>query len=217
MNILVLYSWSRTLEKEAEKMWYQTFSVDWTDYEWTDLQIDIEFLQLHNIPWIPDMIWVSTDCTTYSIASCSTHRNKDRSWKTEYAQKCDRTNKHWIKLIKEWRKINPNLLYFIENPRWILRHMDFMQQFPRYTVWYCKYWDDRAKPTDIWTNSDKWVPRPMCRNYKYDKEWRIINRHCHHSSARRGAKTWTQWKKWSYDRSIIPKQLCKEILESMQL
>ena len=124
-------------------------------------------------------------------------------------------NQHWISLIKEWQEVNPNIVFFIENPRGMLRHMDWMQEFNRHTVWYCQYGDDRAKPTDIWTNSKTWVPRPMCKNYKYDKEGNIINRHCHHESARRGAKTGTQGKAGSYERSKIPKELCEEILESI--
>ena len=93
--------------------------------------------------------------------------------------------------------------------------MEWMQEFNRHTVWYCKYGDDRAKPTDIWTNSKEWIPRPMCRNYKYDKEGNIINKHCHHESARRGAKTGTQGKKGSYNRSKIPQELCEEVLKSI--
>jgi hypothetical protein len=93
-----------------------------------------------------------------------------------------------------------------------------MQEFKRHTVWYCKYGDDRAKPTDIWTNSKTWKPRPMCKNYKYNKETgEIIDKHCHHESARRGAKTGTQGKKGSYNRSKIPNELCKEIIESIHL
>ena len=78
----------------------------------------------------------------------------------------------------------------------------------------CKYGDDRAKPTDIWTNSKTWTPREECHNYKYDKEGNIVNRHCHHESARRGAKTGTQGRKDSYNRSKIPYELCMEILQS---
>ena len=100
----------------------------------------------------------------------------------------------------------------------MLRHMEWMQEFKRHTVWYCKYGDDRAKPTDIWTNSDTWKPRPMCKNFKYNKETgEIIDKHCHHESARRGAKTGTQGKKGSYNRSKIPNELCKEIIESTKV
>lgn len=218
MKILVLYSGSRELEKIAQNKWHETFSVDWgEDFPWTDLRIDIEQLKISDIPWVPDMIWVSTDCTTYSIAACSKHRNKDRSPKTEYAKKCDRTNIHWIWLINEWKKLNPNLVYFIENPQGNLKKMYFMQNFPMYLVWYCQYWDERAKPTNIWTNSKTWKPRPVCRNYKYDKEWNIVDKHCHHESARRWARTGTQWRKNSYERSKIPKQLCEEVIDSLEV
>ena len=53
----------------------------------------------------------------------------------------------------------------------------------------------------------------MCRNYKYDKEGNIIDKHCHHESARRGSKTGTQGKKGSYERSKIPLELCNDLLK----
>ena len=44
-------------------------------------------------------------------------------------------------------------LWFIENPRAVLRKMPFMPNGDsRHEVWYCQYGDTRAKPTDIWTN-----------------------------------------------------------------
>lgn len=90
-----------------------------------------------------------------------------------------------------------------------------MQEFKRHTVWYCKYGDSRAKPTDIWTNSKIWIPRKECKNYKYNKDGNIIDKHCNHESARRGSKTGTQGKKDSYNRSKIPKQLCEEIIKTL--
>jgi len=215
MNILELFAGSRSVGNEADKMNHKVFSIDWENYDNIDLVIDIETLKKEQVPFIPDMIWASPDCTTYSIAACSKHRMKDRSPKSKYATQCDRVNQHWIKLIKEWLVINTNLVYFIENPRGILRHMTFMQEFKRHTIWYCQYGDSRAKPTDIWTNSETWIPRPECHNYKYDKQGNIINKHCHHESARRGARTGTQGKKGSYNRSKIPSELCIEILNSL--
>jgi len=126
--------------------------------------------------------------------------------KTEYAKKCDQVNQHFIGLIKKWLTINPNMVYFIENPRGMLRKMPFMQEFKRHTIWYCQYGDDRAKPTDIWTNSQEWIPRPICHNG---------NKNCHHQPAPRGSQTGTQGKKGSYERSRIPEQLCLEILQSI--
>jgi len=216
MNILELFAGSRSIGNEADKKGHNVFSVDWTKYDKIDLAIDIEDLQKEQVPFVPDMIWASPDCTTYSIAACSTHRTNTKEPKSEYAIKCDNVNQHWIGLIKEWLEINPNMVFFIENPIGMLRHMPWMQEFKRHTVWYCKYGDDRAKPTDIWTNSKDWKPRPECHNFKYDKRGNIIDRHCHHESARRGAKTGTQGKKGSYNRSKIPKELCIEILNSFE-
>ena len=214
-KVLELFAGSRSIGNTADKLGMEVFSIDWTKYENIDLSIDIELLKKVDVPFVPDVVWASPDCTTYSIAACSTHRTNGKEPKSEYAIKCDNVNKHWIALINEWLIENPNLIYFIENPRGMLRHMPFMKDFKRHTVWYCQYGDDRAKPTDIWTNSKTWKPKPMCHNYKYDKDGNVVDKHCHHESARRGAKTGTQGRKDSYNRSKIPQLLCDEILKSV--
>jgi len=102
MKVLELFAWSRSIGKVAEELWYEVFSIDYIDYPWIDLQKDIYNLKKEDIPFVPDVIWASPDCTTYSIAACWTHRNIDKSAKSDYAKQCDIWNKHWIKLIKEW-------------------------------------------------------------------------------------------------------------------
>jgi len=85
-----------------------------------------------------------------------------------------------------------------------MRKAPFLKDYwIRHTVTYCQYWDDRMKPTDIWTNNKNWIPKPMCKN----------GMPCH-ISAPRGSQTWTQWMANAYERSKIPKQLCIEILKS---
>lgn len=204
MNMLELFAGSRSIGKCAEHLSMNVFSVDWQLFDKIDLAIDIEELQAKDVPFVPDVVWASPDCTTYTIAAISHHRNGTEP-KSDYAIKCDRVNQHFISLIKNWLIINPEMVFFIENPRGMLRKMPFMQEFKRYTVWYCQYGDDRAKPTDIWTNSKTWTPRPICKNGNPD---------CHHERAPRGSKTGTQGKKGSYNRSIIPDALCGEILRS---
>ena len=203
-KMLELFAGSRSVGSEAEAMGMEVFSVDWQQFDKINLAKDIGELTLNDVPFVPDLVWASPDCTTYTIAAISTHRNGTEP-KSEYAKKCDRVNVHFIGLIKEWLKLNPNMVFFIENPRGMLRKMPFMQEFKRHTIWYCQYGDDRAKPTDIWTNSQNWKPRPVCHNG---------NKNCHHTPAPRGSKTGTQGRKGSYERSKIPQELCREILGS---
>jgi hypothetical protein len=203
-KLLELFAGSRSVGNEAEAMGIEVFSVDWQKYDKINLAKDIGELTLNDVPFVPDVVWASPDCTTYTIAAISTHRNGTEP-KSEYAKKCDQVNVHFIGLIKEWLKINPYMVFFIENPRGMLRKMPFMQEFKRHTIWYCQYGDDRAKPTDIWTNSQTWKPRPVCHNG---------NKNCHHTPAPRGSKTGTQGRKGSYERSKIPQELCREILGS---
>ena len=82
--------------------------------------------------------------------------------------------------------------------------MTFMQGLPRYTVSYCQYGDTRQKPTDIWTNHPDPQFKPMCKN----------GDPCH-VSAPRGSHTAgsSQGLKNSKERSVIPAELCKHIVE----
>lgn len=75
MNVLELFAGSRSIGVVAQESGLNVFSVDWQNFDGIDLAIDIEELQLNDVPFIPDMVWASPDCTTYTIAAISTHRN----------------------------------------------------------------------------------------------------------------------------------------------
>ena len=207
MKVLELFAGSRSIGKVADELGYEVFSVDINNFEGIDLVKDIEFLTKDDIPFIPDVIWASPPCTTYSIAAIGHHRDMGKP-KTEFAAKSDRLILNTLKLIKEF-----DCKYFIENPRGYLRKMDFMKGIPKTTVWYCTYGDMRAKPTDIWSNHiyslfnvNGWKPRAICFNG---------NTNCHHQPAPRGSRTGTQGLKNNFERSIVPYELCKEILLSL--
>ena len=208
MKLLELFAGTRSISKAFERRGHETYSVEWNkDFENITLYEDINNLTAERIielcKGVPDIIWASPDCTTYSVAAISHHRTRNEHTgnlepKTAYATFCDVTNCHVLDLIRE---LKPKY-YFIENPRGGLRKMDFMRGLPRYTVTYCQYGDTRMKPTDIWTNHPNPNFKPVCKN----------GMPCH-ISAPRGARTGTQGIKGSALRSQIPDELCDYIVE----
>tara|TARA_R100001443_G_scaffold3945_1_gene11872 strand:- start:1290 stop:1898 length:609 start_codon:yes stop_codon:yes gene_type:complete len=200
MKVLELFAGSRSFSKVAEQMEMETFTTDYKDFERIDYVCDILDFDINKIPFKPDIIWASPPCTTFSIASCSTHWTKDKKPKTEKCLKGILMIKKTLSIIQY---LKPKY-YYIENPRGLLRKMSFMQNVGiRNTVTYCQYGDSRMKPTDIWTNNLNWKPRKMCKN----------GMPCH-EPAPRGSRTGTQGLKNNYERSVVPYELCKEILNS---
>jgi hypothetical protein len=202
MKLLELFAGSRSIGKAAEILNFNVFSTDINNFDKIDYVVDILEFDFHKIPFNPDIIWASPPCTGFSVAALGHHWT---GGKNAYIPKTD-TAKVGIEIAKKTIEIinyyKPKF-YFIENPRGLLRKMDFMQQFKRHTITYCQYGDTRMKPTDIWTNSNKWVPKTPCKN----------GDSCH-IAAPRGSRTGTQGLKGAYERSKIPDLLCKEILES---
>lgn len=207
MKVLELFAGTRSIGKAFEAKGHEVFSVEWDkDFENIDLYADIGSLSAQDIidlcGGVPDVIWASPDCTTYSVAAISKHRRKEASGNlrpiSEYAQFCDRVNAHVVELIKE---LNPRF-WFIENPVGGLRKMAFMRGLPRYTVTYCQYGERRQKPTDIWTSHPMPRFKPPCKR----------GAPCH-DAAPRGARTGTQALKNAREKAKIPVLLCQHIVE----
>ena len=207
MKVLELFAGTRSISKAFERRGHETYSVEWDrDFEGISLYADIGTLTAKDIiklcGGVPDVIWASPDCTSYSIAGISHHRNQCENGsleaKSDYAKFCDKVNRNVLDLIQE---LKPRL-YFIENPRGGLRKMDFMRGLYRYTVTYCQYGDKRMKPTDIWTNHPNPRFKPCCHN----------GDSCH-EKAPRGSMTGTQGMKNAKERSVIAEMLCEHIAD----
>ena len=202
MNLLELFAGSRSVGKQAEKLGYEVFSSDLISFEGIHYPISILDFDVKKVPFKPDVIWASPPCTGFSVAAIGHHWS---GGKGAYIPKTE-TAKLGIELVKKTIEIieyfQPKY-WFMENPRGVLRKLDVVKDLPRKSVTYCQYGDERMKPTDIWTNSDVWVPRPMCKN----------GDPCH-VAAPRGSRTGTQGRSNAYERSKIPDELCQEILKS---
>lgn len=193
MKTLELFAGSRSFTKAVAAE--ESFTSDNVAFDGIDYVVDVLQFDYDKVPFIPDMIWASPPCTAFSVAAIGKNWNHDKTPKTEKAELGMRLVGKTVEIIEHYLKLNPNLKYYVENPRGMLRKLDLVPGI-RHTVTYCQYGDTRMKPTDIWTNDETWVPHPPCKNG--DK--------CH-VAAPRGSRTGTQGLKGAYVRSQIPAAL----------
>jgi hypothetical protein len=150
----------------------------------------------------PDFIWASPPCTTFSIASVYVYWNKDGTVKDDRVY-------HGIALVKKAKELiadlKPTHGFVMENPRGMLRKQEFMQDMKRHTITYCQYGDFRMKPTDVWTDLEKWTPRKQCSP----------GADCHEGAPRGSATGSTRLSREK--RSMIPYQLGEEILQTLTM
>ena len=148
-----------------------------------------------------DFIWFSPDCSIFSMANMRWEPNINRDFEpvSERAIREVEGIKFVIEKIKEQ---SPRLGWVMENPRALMRKMDFVQDLDRVTVSYCQYGDSRMKPTDLF-GEIPWLFEPkLCKNG--DK--------CH-TPAPRGSLTGTQGMSKT-DAGRIPFALSHEIREA---
>lgn len=208
LNVLELFAGRRCIGRAFEERGHKVLSADW-DYQFPNIDFRKDVMEL-TPEYVrkffggedPDVVWMSPECTTYSVAAISHHRRKHESGNldpvTDYARVCDKVNMHCHNLVMCLRP----KVFFIENPRGAMRNMDFMSGLPRYTICYCQYKDKRQKPTDIWTNHPDPKFKPPCK----------AGDPCH-EAAPRGSRNGTQGLKGHVERSLIPEELCRHIVD----
>lgn len=192
-----LFSGSKTVARAFAEQGWRTLTIDNN----ADLEPDICADILDVTPEMIEgatVIWASPPCTTFSVAGFGAGHFKDYKPQTPEAKRAIRIVKHTLKLI---HTVNPTY-WFLENPRGLLRKMDFMKKYPRDTVTYCMYGHDRMKPTDLWGRfPERWIGKNCFH----------LNPCPHHVKAPRGSTTGIQGMKSPYEKAIVPYDLGAQI------
>ncbi len=152
-----------------------------------------------------DVVLASPPCETFSVGSIKTHWKG--GWqmyepKTPAAEYAITLVQHLFHLMKYTEA------GVMENPRGILRKI--APRPPDVTVWYCRFGDDRAKPTDLWLFGDAQAwPIPwekyICENGNLD-----------HAAAPRGSKRGGSQGRNTIQSSKVPYKLSYRLMRGME-
>jgi len=183
-----------SFEKVCKENGCKTFTIDWDKKFNPDLVKDVLKLKKEDIPFIPDIIWLSPPCTEYSHAKRVGERN------LKYA---DRVSKKNLEIIKWF----PNALFILENPQTgLLKSRSFMVGIPFTDASYCKYGFTYRKQTRFWNNVG--LKLEVC-----NKDCKFIKDKKHIGSAGNGRKKYTDKNYKKEEKYQVPKELCLEILK----
>ena len=204
-TMLDLFCGTKSMSNVFKKGGYEVTTLDFDKKHKPDLCINILDFDITMLHKIPDVVHASPDCSCFSMAAIGHHWNPDKTPKTEKCVNALKMLEKTVDIILEL-----GCIAYVENPRCFTRKQDAIKRledagFKRHTVTYCQYGDIRMKPTDIWTNNINWIPRKMCKN----------GDPCH-EAAPRGSKTGTQGLKCSVTRSMIPNELCIELMDAVR-
>jgi len=205
MKVLELFSGTECISNAFRRKGHECFTVDFDEQFPSSLHIDIADLTAEMIIerfGYPDVIFLGTDCRSYSVAAISHHRKKNLETGnldpiSDFAKRSDEINIHCKELIKQ---LNPKIQIW-ENPRGGLRKMWFMQDLKCQTTTYCQYGFSYMKPTDFFSNIDLKL-KPPCKNGDT----------CHEKAVR-GSQSGIQRLKNPVLKAMYPPLLCDHIVD----
>ena len=147
----------------AERKW-RVRSVDNSLRSHATDRLDVMKFELKDIGFVPDFIWASPPCFTYSIMAGGKHRSAAGAGgggefeKTKEARQHNHIFAKMAKLLHDAKALNPHVIVVIENPVGLMYKMPLMAELEKSLglyktpVDYCAFGRCDKKPTHLWTN-----------------------------------------------------------------
>ncbi len=214
MKILELFAGMQSFSNVARQERHQVYTSDILELDGIDYVIDIMNFDVKKVPFIPDVIWASVNCFTWSIVAGNRHFDgKKLIPKTPEAIQGFIILEKTFEIINYFLNLNPRLLYYVENPVGKMqKHLQAGTLFgdiPRLvTIDQCRYGRASKKPTHIFTNNFFWQERQRCRGKKY----------CNHTEQLKNIGSSIKKNQTRYfERAKLPYELCYEIIKYSEL
>lgn len=214
MKILELFAGSQSFSKVAREMNLKTFTSDIADIPGIDYNCDILDFEVEKVPFIPNIIWASPDCATWSKASGAIHFNsKSLKPKTEKARKAFFHVDKTFSIIDFFLSKNPDLKFYVENPvgrlaKYLQPETLFNPGLRVVTLDQCQYGREFQKTTHIFTNDYTWTTRQRCPGRPACNHKPNIKNHATGQRTSLGTMDNLTY----YKRAMIPADLVKEII-----
>ena len=176
MKLLELFKGTGSVGKVANKMDFDVISVDVESKYEPDILTDIlkwnykDFYK--KTRFLPDFIWASPPCNTYSVLA---YPFKERNTKTAepYSQRAKIGTMilyKTLEIIAFYKKLNPKLLFVIENPYGMMRLDKKINKLNIATTTYASYGDFKYKKTDFFNNLPNNLILNPIKSYQFYKD-----------------------------------------------
>jgi len=207
LQMLELFCGSAVVTQEFAQLKWKTESIDISEESNATTIVDILELAFGDLRFVPDFIWASLPCETYSCAPGNYHRST-KTCNLDKSKKAREHNFIFLQMTKimEWAKEkHPHLIIVIENPVGTLKKMPLMEEFTEKfglystTVNYCAFGRDEMKPTVIWTND--WGLKTSLQDFTCKKKCQLGKGHHIGGFLDRN------------DCGVIPQPLAEEVAE----